>query len=86
MFIHNYPLGPAPSIADLKELLNHKNAVGITIGHTGNIYYYSKPNGELEKRDWAVALRKTEEYTGNVKEEKAMEELAKNFGFEFKIL
>lgn len=79
-------MGSVPSVADLNELLNHKNAVGITVGHTGSIYYYSKPNREIEKRDWAVALRKIEWYTGNVKEEKAMEELAKNFGFEFKIL
>lgn len=86
MFIHNRPLGSIPSVADLNELLNHKNAVGITVGHTGNIYYYSKPNREIEKRDWAVVLRKIEWYTENVKEEKNMEGLAKNFGFEFKIL
>lgn len=86
LFLHNHPNGTPPSIADINELLNHKSAVGITMGHNGNIYYYTKPSKELTKFDLGVAFRKTKAYNGNNWEEKAFEELAKQFDFEFLIL
>ena len=86
LFVHNHPGGSPPSIADLNELLNHDNAVGITVGHTGSIYYYSKPNKKIEESELAIALRKVKGYTGNVRNEKALEELSEKYKFEFKIL
>lgn len=86
LFIHNHPKSRTPSIVDLNELLNHKNAVGITVGHNGNIYYYTKPSKEITKFDLSVAIRKNLVYNGSRRAEKALETLAKDFGFEFSIL
>ena len=86
LFIHNHPKGLVPSVADLNELLNHIDAVGITVGHNGSIYYYSKPSKEIKDSDFAVAFRKNKMYNGIRQYEKAMEELAKQFDFDFRIL
>ena len=86
LFIHNHPKGLTPSIVDINELLDHKNASGITVGHNGSIYYYSKPTKKITDFDFVVAFRKKKEYNGVKQYEKAMEELAKQFGFVFKIL
>ena len=68
------------------ELLNHVDAVGITVGHNGSIYYYSKPSKKIEDSDFAVGFRKNKMYNGIRQYEKAMEELAKQFDFDFRIL
>lgn len=86
LFIHNHPKSRTPSIVDLNELLNHENAVGITVGHNGNIYYYTKPSKEITNFDLSVAIRKNIMYNGTRRAEKALETLAKDFGFEFYIL
>lgn len=86
LFIHNHPNGTPPSIADINELLKHKNAFGITVGHTGSLYYYSKPSKKINEDDYKIALRKMMHYNGDTKMEKAMEYLAEKFEFEFKIL
>lgn len=86
LLIHNHPRGLTPSVEDLNELLTHGNAVGITVGHDGSIYFYSKPSGEIKDSDFAVAFRKCKMYNGIRQYEKAMEELAKQFDFEFRIL
>lgn len=49
LLIHNHPRGLPPSVSDLNELLNHKNVSGITVGSNGSIYYYSKPNDEINE-------------------------------------
>ena len=86
LFIHNHPAGKPPSIADLNELLDHNDAVGIVAGHNGSLYYYTKPSRKITKFDLSIAMRKTKQYNGVRAEEKAIEELARQFGFEFKIL
>ena len=86
LFIHNHPRSFPPSIVDINELLSHKNAVGITVGHNGNIYYYTKPNRKITKFDSVVAKRKVKKYNGIEFEEKYLEELAKQFEFTFKKL
>lgn len=86
LFIHNHPNGTPPSIADINELLNHKNASGITVGHTGSLYYYSKPKEKINESDYRIALRKMMNYNGDAKIEKALEYLAEKFEFEFNIL
>ena len=86
LFIHNHPGGSPPSVADLNELLNHEDAVGITVGHDGSLYFYTKPNKEITKFDLNVAMRHSKNYNGTVNDEETMRYLAKNFEFTFKIL
>ena len=82
LLIHNHPSGTPPSYADINELLNHKSAVGITVGHNGSIYYYTKPNKEITDFDINVAKRKAKRYNDSTLQRLAiLEELAKEFGF-----
>lgn len=84
LLIHNHPRGTPPSIADINELLSHKNVSGITVGHTGSIYYYTKPNKRIKTIDLHIASKKNKGYNGIELQEKALEELAKQFGFVFR--
>ena len=86
LFIHNHPGGTPPSMADINALLSNKDAVGITVGHNGSIYYYTKPNGIVEQRDYRVAAMKCGMYNGIEYREKILEELARKFDFEFRRL
>lgn len=86
LFIHNHPKGLPPSIADLNELLNHNDAIGITVGHDGSVYYYTKPNRKIEKIDLLVAIRKAKGYNGIEGDEEVLTELSKQFEFIFKKL
>lgn len=86
LFIHNHPGGTPPSMADINALLSNKDAVGITVGHNGSIYYYTKPNGIVEQRDYRVAAMKCGMYNGIEYREKILEELARQFDFEFRRL
>ena len=86
LLIHNHPRGLPPSIEDLNELLTHSNAVGITVGHNGSIYYYSKPSRRITDFDFNIAFRKNKQYNGFEQYEKTVEELAKQFGFKFEVL
>lgn len=88
LLMHNHPNGYTPSIDDLNELLNHTNAVGLTVGHNGTLFFYSKPKARLTESDLTVVLMKCKGY--NSLEEryiKAMETLSKDekFLFEFKV-
>lgn len=86
LFIHNHPGGTPPSMADINSLLENKAAVGITVGHNGSIYYYTKPNKIIGQRDFRVAAMKCEMYNGIEYREKILEELARRFSFEFRRL
>lgn len=87
LFIHNHPNGLIPSLADLNELLNHKNASGLVVGHDGSIYFYTKPDIKLSENDFTIAYLKSRCYTDvKLKNESAMEELARMHKFEFKVL
>ena len=86
LFIHNHPGGTPPSMADINALLSNKDAVGITVGHNGSIYYYTKPNVIVEQRDYRVAAMKCGMYNGTEYREKILEELARQFDFEFRRL
>lgn len=84
LLIHNHPRGLPPSVSDLNELLNHKNVSGITVGSNGSIYYYSKPNDEINEEDFTVAEKHFKQYTDDVaRYEKTMELLAKRYEFVF---
>ena len=84
LLIHNHPRGMPPSIGDLNALCKNKNISGITIGHDGSIYYYSRPKKEISPSDFEVAMRKYSRYTEITGIEKALEEISKQYGFEIK--
>ena len=86
LLIHNHPRGLTPSRADLNELLRHNNVVGVTAGHDGSIYYYTKPNKKISEFDFQVAYRREKEYNGILRYEKTLERLSEEFGFDFRKL
>jgi hypothetical protein len=85
LLIHNHPRGLPPSVTDINELLEHDNVAGITVGHDGSIYYYSRPSGYIEERDERTAYMKCKGYLhGAAKQEDFMQILSRSFGFEFR--
>ena len=86
LLLHNHPSSSVPSLADINELLNHEHVSGITVGHNGNIYYYTKPSGKIVKNDLRVALLKNKSYNIDKQYEDALRELAHKFKFDFEIL
>lgn len=86
LLIHNHPRGLPPSLSDLNVLLKNKNVAGITVGHNGSIYYYSRPSKEIPEKDYYVALKKYSIYTEVTSMEKALEELSFKFDFVFRKL
>lgn len=82
--IHNHPRGLPPSIDDINALFTNIKVSGITVGHDGSIYYYSKPKETVPLIDYSVALRKYSMYNEIVGMEKALEDLSDKFGFVFK--
>ncbi|MDD3251935.1 MAG: minor capsid protein [Lachnospiraceae bacterium] len=86
LLIHNHPRGMPPSIGDLNALIKNENVSGITVGHDGSIYYYTRPQKEITLSDFDVALRKNSRYTEVTSMEKALEELSETYGFEFRKL
>ncbi|MBQ9840332.1 MAG: hypothetical protein IJO78_01920 [Erysipelotrichaceae bacterium] len=86
LLIHNHPRGLPPSISDINALLNNSNASGITIGHNGTMYYYTKPNREIDVEELDIALKHFSMYTEATGIEKALELLSKRYGFVFKKL
>ena len=86
MLLHNHPQGLPPSISDVNALLKNKNVSGITVGHNGTVYRYTRPEREVPLFDWRVELRNFKEFTASTSMEKALESLSKKYGFEFEIL
>ena len=52
--IHNHPSGYPPSLSDFVSLQqrskNNTVKYGLTIGHDGSVYWYSKPNKRIHKK------------------------------------
>lgn len=86
LLLHNHPQGHPPSIGDLNALLRNKNVSGITVGHDGSIYYYTRPKRAISQFNFNVALRRYKEYTDITGMEKALEDLSTEFGFEIRKL
>lgn len=86
LLLHNHPRGYPPSTGDINALYRNKNVSGITVGHDGSIYYYSRPQKQIEAFDFAVAMRKYKEYTQVTGQEKALEDLSHEYGFIFRKL
>ncbi len=81
LIIHNHPHSSMPSIADINELLNHKNAVGLIACHDGSLYYYTRPSKRITEFDIRVARRKAKSYNHIVTEQEWKAELAKSLDF-----
>lgn len=81
LLIHNHPTGMPPSPADVNELLKCKNAIGITVGHDGSIYKYTRPQQRIDDRDWDIFMRHYHQFSEKTAQEKTMQELANNYGF-----
>lgn len=86
LLLHNHPRGYPPSTGDINALYRNKNVSGITVGHDGSIYYYTRPQKQIEAFDFAVAMRKYKEYTQVTGQEKALEDLSREYGFIFRKL
>lgn len=86
LLIHNHPRGLPPSISDINELLKHKNVSGITVGHNGSVYRYTRPNSKIPEIDWNVEMLHFSEFSESTSMEKSLEVLMEKFGFEFEML
>ena len=86
LLIHNHPRGLPPSLSDINALFGNKNVSGITIGHDGSIYYYSRPDSAISNDDWSIAMKHFNSYSGTTAMEKALELLSAKFGFVFEKL
>lgn len=78
---HNHPRGLPPSISDINALVKNKNASGITVGHDGSMYYYTRPNKEIQYTDYTLSLMKYSKYSEITSIEKALFDLQEKYGF-----
>lgn len=83
ILIHNHPKGLPPSISDINVLLLNEIVCGITVGHNGSVYYYTKPNNIITQDDWDVTMMHFKKYSEITAMEKSLEILSKAFEFEF---
>lgn len=86
LLLHNHPKGLPPSLSDINALLVNKNVSGITVGHDGSLYRYTRPNREIDKGDWYIALRRYKKYSEKTSMEKALADLSREYEFEFELL
>lgn len=81
LLIHNHPRGLPPSISDINALYGNKNVVGITVGHNGSIYYYTRPNSIIDYNDWNIAMNHFKRFSEETSIEKALEVLSSKYKF-----
>ena len=90
--IHNHPSGYPPSLSDFASLQqrNKNNTVkyGLTIGHDGSVYWYSRPNKRIPRSAQEQYVDRIDKfkklgYNESVAQEKTLELLSEVFGFEF---
>lgn len=90
--IHNHPSGYPPSLSDLASLQqrskNNTVKYGLTIGHDGSVYWYTRPNKRipkiaLSKYSHQIEKFKKMGYNEVVAQEKTLEIFSNLFEFEF---
>ena len=87
MMIHNHPSGLPPSLPDINNLYEYSpGAMGITVGHDGSVYLYSRPKKIIPKSDYIVELMSKKEYSETTGMELALKSLSSQYGFIFKKL
>ena len=64
----------------------NKNAVCITVGHDGSLYYYTRPSEDILFSDFISATSNYKEFAEITSIEKALSDLQEKFGFVFKKL
>lgn len=86
ILLHNHPGGMPPSDGDINALLKYGIKAGVTVGHDGSIYYYTKPLKPIPYLDYQVEISKQKMYNKIMKQENALEKLSEKNGFVFKII
>lgn len=90
--IHNHPSGYPPSLSDFASLQqrskNNTVKYGLTIGHDGSVYWYSRPNKRIPRSAQEKYVNQIDKfkklgYNESVAQEKALEMLSEVFEFEF---
>ena len=90
--IHNHPSGYPPSLSDFASLQqrskNNTVKYGLTIGHDGSVYWYTRPNKRipkiaLSKYSHQIEKFKKMGYNEVVAQEKTLEMFSYLFEFEF---
>lgn len=81
LLLHNHPNGLPPSINDINVLFDNKNVSGITVGHNGSIYHYTRPKMSINMIDYNVKLRHYKNLDEIECIEKALFDLQEKFGF-----
>lgn len=90
--IHNHPSGYPPSLSDFASLQqrNKNNTVkyGLTIGHDGSVYWYSRPNKRIPRSAQEQYVNRIDKfkklgYNESVAQEKTLELLSEVFDFKF---
>lgn len=81
LLLHNHPRGMPPSISDINLLKKNKNVVGITVGHDGSIYFYTRPEKIITDEDFRLAVSNYARYSEITATEKALNELSVSHGF-----
>lgn len=81
ILLHNHPKGLPPSIADINNLMRNKNVIGITVGHDGSVYKYTRPKVEINEIDYYVKLRHYKNLNESDCIEQALIDLQEKFGF-----
>lgn len=90
--IHNHPSGYPPSLSDFASLQqrskNNTVKYGLTIGHDGSVYWYTRPNKRipkiaLSKYSHQIEKFKKMGYNEVVAQEKTLEMFSNLFEFEF---
>lgn len=90
--IHNHPSGYPPSLSDFASLQqrikNNTVKYGLTIGHNGSVYWYTRPSKRipkiaLSKYSHQIEKFKKMGYNEVVAQEKTLEMFSNLFEFEF---
>lgn len=90
--IHNHPSGYPPSLSDLASLQqrskNNTVRYGLTVGHDGSVYWYSRPNKRIPRSAYEQYVNRIDKfkklgYNESVAQEKTLELLSEVFDFKF---
>lgn len=90
--IHNHPSGYPPSLSDFASLQqrskNNTVKYGLTIGHDGSVYWYSRPNKRIPRSAQEQYVNRIDKfkklgYNESVAQEKTLELLSEVFDFKF---
>nr|DAP53913.1 MAG TPA: minor capsid protein [Caudoviricetes sp.] len=90
--IHNHPSGYPPSLSDLASLQqrskNNTVKYGLTIGHDGSVYWYTKPIKKIKQIDNYLYRNSIEKYLRKgynsiTAQELALMDWSEKYGFDF---